>query len=284
VSENQAFFTILKEEMWVMKNTILVKSLLLAVLVAILAGPVVGVEGRNSKSAARQFYELRIYTFTSVEQHAVVENYWEKAAIPALNRLGIGPVGVFKEMDAAEGTDVPRIIVLIPYETLPKIAGAQRKLSKDAAYVKAAEAYYRAEKKTPAYTRIESNLLHAFKVMPTLKAPATDKARIFEMREYQGHSERANDLKINMFNDAEADIFAESGLTAVFYAKTIIGKNRPSLFYMVTFDDMADHAKDWAAFRANPKWAAVRKSPKYEGGGVSDRSIYMLKPMGFSQI
>jgi hypothetical protein len=61
------FLTTLEEEIWVMKNTILVKSLLLAALIAILAGPAAGVEGRDSKSSARQFYELRIYTFTSVE-------------------------------------------------------------------------------------------------------------------------------------------------------------------------------------------------------------------------
>jgi hypothetical protein len=278
------FSTTTKEGMFAMKNTTVITSLLLVVLVAVFAAPAVAAEGGGSKEAGRQFFELRIYTFSSADQHAVVENYWEKAAIPALGRLGIGPVGVFKEIEAAEGIEVPRIVVLIPYDKLVQFVNIEPKLKKDKDYLKAAKEYYSVDKEEPAYTRIESNLLHAMVVMPTLKAPNTDKPRIFEMREYQGHSEKANDLKISMFNDGEADIFAESGLTGVFYSKTVIGKNRPSLFYMVTFDDMADHEKDWGAFRENPRWAEIRKSPKYEGGGVSDRSIYMLEPMACSQI
>lgn len=267
-----------------MKHSIVIASLLLGVLAAGIASSAAGAEGSRSKASGRQFYELRIYTFSSADQHEIVEKYWEKAAIPALERLGIGPVGVFKEIETPEGIEVPRIVVLVPYDRLPQLASLEQKLKKDEAYVKASEEYYTVEKKTPAYTRIESNLLQAMKVMPKVKAPDTSKPRIFEMREYEGHSERANDFKVNMFEEGEADIFAESGLTAVFYSKTIIGKNRPSLFYMVTFDDMADHEKDWGSFRANPRWASIRKDPKYDGGGLSGKSVFMLEPLSCSQI
>ncbi len=265
------------------KTALIATILVTVVSLAVILSPA-SAASEKSTAPDSQFFELRIYTFTSAEQHALVEGYWEKAAIPALNRLGIKTIGVFNEIESEDNPEVPRIVVLIPYDSLAQFAGINDRLNEDKKYTKNAAAYMDVDKKTPAYAKIESHLLHALKVKPKLKAPDTSKDRIFEMREYQGHSEKANDLKMQMFNDVEADIFAESGLTAVFYSKTIIGKNRPSLFYMVTFDDMDDHAKDWDSFRKNPRWAAARKNPKYEGGGVSDRSTYMLRPAKFSQI
>jgi hypothetical protein len=65
------------EEMLVMKKTIRINFCLWVVLGVILALPAFGADNRDAKPAGRQFYELRIYTFTAMEQHAVVENYWE---------------------------------------------------------------------------------------------------------------------------------------------------------------------------------------------------------------
>ena len=253
-------------------------------LLTVLACAPAGADASHPTAADSAFYELRIYTFTSAQQQALVEQYWEKAAVPGLNRLGVNGIGVFKEMETQEGEAAERIVVLIPYKSLAEFGDLHERLSGDAIYVKQAAPYVEAEKNAPAFARIETSLLQALYVQPALRTPDTGKPRLFEMREYEGHSEKANDQKMYMFNDVEADVFAESGLTSVFYAKTLIGKNRPSLFYMVTFDDMDDHAKDWDAFRENPNWAAARTSPKYEGGGVSGRSTYMLLPLKCSQI
>ena len=49
------------------------------------------------------YYEMRVYRFANEAQKKVVENYWQLAAIPAINRLGIPTVGVFSEADQKEG-------------------------------------------------------------------------------------------------------------------------------------------------------------------------------------
>ena len=54
---------------------------------------VIGADQANSKPL---FYELRQYQTTSAELQGMVIDFLGKAAIPALNRLGIKPVGVFE--------------------------------------------------------------------------------------------------------------------------------------------------------------------------------------------
>ena len=49
--------------------------------------------------AGREYYELRAYRFKEGAGHELLEAYLEKAAIPALNRLGLKPIGVFTELE-----------------------------------------------------------------------------------------------------------------------------------------------------------------------------------------
>jgi len=236
------------------------------------------------KAGPREHYELRFYTVDSAAQQQRVADYWAQAAIPALNRLGIKNIGLFQETKPQEGEAFGQVVVLIPYKNIGQFASSQWKLNADKEYKKAGADYLRASKDDPAYRRIESHLLRAMKVKPQLTVPNIGKKRIFEMREYEGHSEAGSANKIAMFDQIEADIFAESGLEAVFYSETLIGKNRPSLRYMVTFDDEADQAKDWQSFRDNPRWNKAKVDPKWSRGGVSGRTTNYLKPLKGSQL
>lgn len=51
-----------------------------------------------TKDAAlkREYYEIKIYTINGPEQEAKVDQYLEKAYLPALHRAGIAKVGVYK--------------------------------------------------------------------------------------------------------------------------------------------------------------------------------------------
>lgn len=243
-----------------------------------------GTAQEASKTNTREHYELRFYAVDSADQQQRVANYWAKAAIPALNRLGVTNIGLFQETKPQDGEEFGQVVVLVPFKNIGQFASSQWKLNADKVYKKAGADYLNATKDNPAYRRIESHLLRAMKVKPQLTVPDTGKKRIFEMREYEGHSEAGSANKIAMFNQIEADIFAESGLEAVFYTETLIGKNRPSLRYMVTFDDEADQAKDWQSFRDNPRWNKAKVDPKWSKGGVSGRTTNYLKPLKGSQL
>ena len=49
--------------------------------------------------AAQEYYEIRAYRFKEGASHELLDGYLEKAAIPALNRLGLKPIGVFTELE-----------------------------------------------------------------------------------------------------------------------------------------------------------------------------------------
>ena len=100
-----------------------------------LAASAVGGLGTLSLSAAgkelagtkgREYYELRAYRIKSGANHDLLDTFLEKAAIPALNRLGLKPVGAFTEV---EPKDAPAVYVLIPYPSLESFAAAAARVN-----------------------------------------------------------------------------------------------------------------------------------------------------------
>ena len=236
----------------------------------------------NNKKAKREFYELRVYTLANAAQENIVEEYFEKAAIPAFNRMGIKNIGVFKELKPAGQT---RIYVLIPFQSMDEFMQSAIKLPADATYSTAGDAYINAPATAPAYERIESSLLFAFAHMPEIAVPEK-KPRIFELRRYESASELAGQTKIKVFNEeGEIDIFKSVGLAPVFFGETLIGGLRPNLTYMLVYDDMAAHDQNWKKFGSNPKWQQIKAVPEYADAKiVSHISAVFLVPASCSQL
>src|SRR5579864_4746193 len=64
----------------------------------------------NMAAKGREFYQLRRYHINAGPQRKLCDDFFRDALIPALNRLGIGPVGVF---DLSIRPDTPSIYVLM---------------------------------------------------------------------------------------------------------------------------------------------------------------------------
>lgn len=236
----------------------------------------------KERKVKQEFYELRVYTLKNDTQQKLVEDYLKNAAIPALNRLGSNNIGVFTEL---KPTGQTKIYLLIPYSSLEDFIKVQDKLDGDSAYKDAATAYLSVTATEPAYDRIESSLLEAFAGVPKLVVPEK-KPRIFELRRYESASETAGKKKIEMFNTAgELAIFKKAGLRPVFFGETLIGGLRPNLTYMLTYDDMAEHDKNWKAFGTDPDWKKLSSTPEYTDARlVSKITATFLVPTDYSQI
>ncbi len=122
----------------------------------------------TEKNSKQEFYELRVYNLKNETQQKLVEDYFQQAAIPALNRLGSNNIGVFTELKPEGQT---KIYVIIPFNSLKDFIKTQDKFDNDAVYKEAGAAYLNALATEPAYDRIESSLLRAFAGMPKLEAP-----------------------------------------------------------------------------------------------------------------
>lgn len=264
-----------------MKRRQFVKSALLTAAIA--PGAAFGAEpsGSAPPETSQEFYQLRKYSLRKGPQLGLIQDYFEKALIPALNRLGIKTVGAFK-LDI--GPETPTCYLLIPSTSAQTLVGLDASLGNDAAYGKAAAEFLGAPPLDPPFVREERSLLSAFSGWPGLVVPKQTR-RIFQLRTYESPTQAAHLHKIAMFNQAEIDIFKRTGLTPVFFADTLISTRMPCLTYMLTFADIAELTEHWAAFSADPAWKKLSHQPgNTDAETVSNISNLYLSPLSCSQI
>ena len=239
----------------------------------------------SQKGAPREFYELRLYHLRRGTMPKRFDDFYRDAAIPAMNRAGIAPIGVFSVMF---GPDSPTMYVLLPHKSIETFGTSLARVRADADYQKAGADFINAPATAPAYIRVESCLMVAFENIPKLEIPAAtaaQKPRLFELRTYESHSKKANKKKIEMFNTGEIAIFRRAGLTPVFFGETLIGEKMPNLTYLLVFDDLAAREKSWDTFRADPEWKKLSSTPGYTDAEiVTNISNVFLRPTAYSQI
>lgn len=249
---------------------------------AVLSG-ISGLEARAGDDR-QEYYELRVYEMPTGNRKTVLNEYLAKAAIPAWNRLGIKPVGVF---NVVSGANALMLYVLVPHPDLESFQSAAARLAADVEYQKAAAAYLSASIDSPAYTRYEGWLLRAFKGMPRVRVPAETlerRSRLFELRVYESHSETAASKKIEMFNEGgEIALFDRIGLRPVFFGQTLAGPRQPNLVYMTVHQDMAAREKTWETFRNDAGWKKLSGDPAF-ANTVSATTVTFLRPADYSQI
>ena len=227
-----------------------------------------------------QYYELRIYTTKSEAQQERINNYWQNAAVPAYNRMGIQPIGVFTELQ-----DFPtnKIYVLIPCDSLEIFEAIPSKLGADETYQQAANEFLSAPKSNPAYEYFESSLLVAFNGMKHMVVPPPDKKpNVFELRTYLSPSENKSLNKMQMFESGEIPLMKEVGLAPIFYSRTLIGPRLPSLVYMTCGENLEAHKKHWQGFNDAPVWKQLINDPQYKDNMNGAISI-LLKRTSASQ-
>ena len=228
-----------------------------------------------------QYYELRVYSTKSKEQQQQVNDYWRNAGIPAYNRMGIEPIGVFTELKDSETNN---IYVLIPCDSPEIFAAIPEKLASDTNYQQAAAGFLSASKSNPAYERIESSLLVAFDGMKHMAVPTADhEPNIFELRTYLSPSEGKGLNKVQMFDSGEIPLMKDVGLGPIFYGRKIEGTQMPCLTYMLSGESLEAHKQHWQEFNNAPVWKKLLADPQYKDN-VSRVISIMLKRTSASQI
>lgn len=239
----------------------------------------------NPDAKTRLYYELRRYHLNSGPQQKLCDEFFRAALIPALNRLGITPVGVF---NVAIGPDSPTVFVLLPSTSLETLVTAENRLAQDGEYQKAGAPFLNAPATDPAFVRMESQLMQAFEKIPGItlpKATASNGARVFELRTYESSTDQDHKRKVEMMQSGEEAIFAKAGFSQVFYGDTLIGARMPNLTYMLSYESVTDRDKLWKAFANDPDWKAMLANPRYAFEQiVSSISSTILQPTPYSQI
>ncbi|MGB6689980.1 MAG: NIPSNAP family containing protein [Terracidiphilus sp.] len=241
--------------------------------------------GQSATAGAREFYLLRRYDLVNGPQTKLTESYFSDALIPALTRMGLGPIGAFS---LAYGPETPAYVALIPGASVYALAQLDLRLAQDAEFMKAAEPFWSAPASAPAFQRVESSLLIAFEGWPKLTPPpmsATKAKRIFQLRTYESPSFAAHVRKVEMFNSGEFEIFKTAGFHPVFFGDALVDTRMPKLTYMLSLNGVGELDAKWAAFGSNPDWKKLSSSPRYAYEPiVSSITNLILTPLGASQL
>jgi len=249
-----------------------------------LAASAVSATAATASAAAKpgpEYYELRTWSLKAARQ-PLLDAYLSRAFLPALKRLGLGPIGVFTE---PQPNDEVKVHALIVYSSPEQFASLSARLAADAAHQKAGAEYLNAKASDPVYSRIESSFMVAIEGLPRLVRPDATKPRLFNLRIYESHNERAGKKKIEMFNRGELAIFKRTGLTPVMFAETLSGTLMPNLTYLLVFPNDDARKKAWDTFRADPEWLKLKAVPEY-----ADKEIVLkvtnrlLTPAPYSEL
>jgi len=217
-----------------------------------------------SKPTNKSFYQLRVYHLSSDAQVKATDQFLESAYLPALHKLGIKNIGVFKPIANDTASD-KRIYVLISFSSPAQWLTISNKINSDPAFSATAKDFLSADSKTPPFVRMESILLDAFPKQSFLLLPKQkNPEQVFELRSYESPTLHLAQKKMGMFNKDEINIFNRLGFDPVFYGKVVSGSRMPNLMYMPVFKSVEDRNAAWKIFGNDPKWKEISTDPANE--------------------
>ena len=218
-----------------------------------------------SKEVKRDFYQLQVYHLKNDNQVKMTDQFLEDAFLPALHRLTIKNIGVFKPV--GNDTAAEKLIyVLIPFSSAEAWTKITAQLQNDASFKQSGKAFLEASATNPPYDRVESILMEAFSGQPHLVLPASkNPERVFELRSYESPTQRLHEKKVDMINTGgEIEIFSRLGFNPVFCGDVVSGSRMPNLMYLPIFENLAERDAQWKRFRDDAKCKEISAMPEHE--------------------
>ncbi len=237
--------------------------------------------------AQNDIYELIVYKSKTADQIEMTDKYLKDAFIPAMHRLGIKQIGVFKPV-ANDTAEIKKVIVLIQYISLDVWQRTKSNIMNDQVYTAAAKSFLDPDTAHLPFSRMESSIMEAFPDAPKL-IPTTLKSNpdaIYELRSYESPTEELHRIKVNMFNaGGEVELFKRLDFQAVFYSDVLSGSRMPNLIYMVAFANAAAREEHWKAFGSSPEWKKISTDPGYRNNvSVNHIDSWILKRTTYSDL
>jgi len=273
-----------------MQRRAFLKSATLAAGAALAGTTITATAARAADAPAtvEHVYEVRTYHFASPEKQKAFADFLASTMIPALNRAGVKPVGVFT-LTAKDNPDLKldgdpnELWVFLKHPSPAALIDLENRLAADAEFQSAGKSILTAPKSDPAFTRISSMLLRPMSGSPEVRVPERSANRFFELRTYESPTVERHLNKLAMFNAGEFGAFERAGMPGVFFGGAIVAADLPQLTYMVVHDDEAHVKAQWSAFGKDEQWVKLKNDPQYKDN-VSKITRRFLRPAAGSQI
>ena len=237
--------------------------------------------------AQKDIYEILVYKLKSADQVNATDNYLKDAYMPAMHRLGIKQVGVFKPV-SNDTAEIKKIVVLVQYISLDVWQKTKSNINTDPVYLNAAKSFSDPDTGHLPYVRLESTIMEAFPDQPKL-IPTSLKSNpdaLYELRSYESPTEELHRIKVNMFNaGGEVTLFKRLDFQAVIYSDVLSGSRMPNLIYMVVFANATAREEHWKAFGSSTEWKTISVDPQYRNNvSVSHIESWLMKRTAYSDL
>lgn len=238
--------------------------------------------GQHKKT--KNFYELKVYEYKTLQQEAIIDQFLSDAFIPFLHRKGIKHIGAFTGR-ANDTSAIKKLYVLIPYKKMEDIPKVNTAMFSDPEVAAKGTAYLDALPDAAPYSRMVTYIIEGFRFSPSLTLPKLNGSvedKVYELRSYEGPTEKRYRKKVEMFNEGgEIDLFARLNFNAIFYGEVISGPTMPNLMYMTSFENKEDRDAHWKSFSNDPQWKDLSSRKEYEKT-VSKNVTLFLKARPYS--
>jgi len=257
---------------------------------AVATGTAMAQQPTTGGRSNRAFLEFREYHCANAEKKQQLIKILDNAMIPALNRLGMTPVGIFEtsaelnpgDRNYDKANDL-KVFLLCQYN-MRQLTTTTAGLLDDETFMADAGDVFTAPMNSPLYETCESTLMYGFPNCPRIEVPTLDADRVIQIRYYKSYNIERNARKIEMFDpDGELALFRKCGMDPIFFGETLAGRMMPNLTYMLGFKNMDAQKEAWAKFVASPEWDALKNNPKYKDTANKIVNIF-LKPSPKSQV
>lgn len=232
----------------------------------------------SQQSRQSDYYMIRIYHCSTMEQVQAVESFAGNTLKPFLKSNGIKHIGIFMPTNNDTLTN-KKVFVWIPFSSFEKMTAIEQKFSTLDPWSNDPLLQLNGTSGQPPYQRMEVSLSVAFRDMKKYD-PATSFTRspdnIYEYRSYESATESLHLNKVHMFNEGgEIPLFKRLDFNALFYARVIAGARMPNLVYMTRFSNLDARNAHWKAFGDDPAWKALIAMDKYKGSVSRNETILM---------
>lgn len=239
--------------------------------------------GLSAEAKKSSYFQVTVYHYKMADQEKLIDSYLKDAYLPQLHTKGISSVGVFKPITNDTAND-KTIYVIRAFKSIDQLADVADKLWDVSGYTTAQD-YVNSNYKTPPYTRIENIVISSFDMAPKLTLPNLSSPKsehIYELRSYEGATEKLHNNKVRMFNQGgEIGIFERLKFNAVFYGKVLAGSKMPNLMYMTSFENKDDRDAHWKSFSADAEWKKISGMAEYQNN-MSKADVILMKATDYS--
>jgi hypothetical protein len=135
----------------------------------------------------------------------------------------------------------------------------------------------------PIVASVTSIFLTPSDVLPQLKASASSKEHIYELRTYTCLPGRLPNL-VTRFKDHTLKLFEKQGMENIVYFNSVEKEGQSKLVYLLAHQSEEAAIKSWDGFRKDPEWIAARDASEKDGKIVEKVESVYLKPLSFSKL